>query len=431
MERIVRRVDNQLPAKAKALRVCAYARVSNGKDTMLHSLSAQVSHYSEYIQKHPGWIYCGVYTDEAISGTKNTRHSFNDLIEDCRAGKLDMVITKSISRFARNTVTVLQVARELKELGVDIFFEEQSIHTMSADGELVLTILASFAQEEARSNSENQKWRIRKDFAEGKPWCGIMLGYRQEDGQFVIVPEEAEIVKRIFRDYLSGKGIDAIRKGLNEDGITTVYDNEWHHSAIHRILTNYTYTGNLILQKCYSENYLTKKKVTNNGELPKYHVQNAHEAIIDLDTYIEERYHKKVSEIFAEMGEQDFRQMERRMLEEVAECSDVVVACGGGTPCYFDNVALMNSRGLTVYLSVSIERLTERLTRPKAKAKRPLIAQKSDEEIRQFIIDALAKRDPFYSQAALRFDSTDIETAQATVFRARRLKQVLEDKNLI
>ena len=152
---------------------------------------------------------------------------------------------------------------------------------------------------------------------------------------------------------------------------------------------------------------------------------------IDLDAYIEERYHKKVSEIFAEMGEQDFRQMERRMLEEVAECSDVVVACGGGTPCYFDNVALMNSRGLTVYLSVSIERLTERLTRPKAKAKRPLIAQKSDEEIRQFIIDALAKRDPFYSQTALRFDSTDIETAQATVFRARRLKQVLEDKNLI
>ena len=285
MERIVRRVDNQLPAKAKALRVCAYARVSNGKDTMLHSLSAQVSHYSEYIQKHPGWIYCGVYTDEAISGTKNTRHSFNDLIEDCRAGKLDMVITKSISRFARNTVTELQVARELKELGVDIFFEEQSIHTMSADGELVLTILASFAQEEARSNSENQKWRIRKDFAEGKPWCGIMLGYRQEDGQFVIVPEEAEIVKRIFRDYLSGKGIDAIRKGLNEDGITTVYDNEWHHSAIHRILTNYTYTGNLILQKCYSENYLTKKKVTINGELPKYHVQNAHEAIIDLETF--------------------------------------------------------------------------------------------------------------------------------------------------
>ena len=152
---------------------------------------------------------------------------------------------------------------------------------------------------------------------------------------------------------------------------------------------------------------------------------------IDLDAYIEERYHKKVSEIFAEMGEQDFRQMERRMLEEVAECSDVVVACGGGTPCYFDNVALMNSRGLTVYLSVSIERLTERLTRPKAKAKRPLIAQKSDEEIRQFIIDALAKRDPFYSQAALRFDSTDSETAQATVFRASRLKQVLEDKKLI
>lgn len=152
---------------------------------------------------------------------------------------------------------------------------------------------------------------------------------------------------------------------------------------------------------------------------------------VDLDAYIEERFGKKVSEIFAEMGEEGFRREERRMLEEVSEMSDVIVACGGGTPCYFDNVGLMNSRGITVYLSVSIERLTERLTRPKAKAKRPLIAQKSDDEIRQFIIDALEKRNPFYSQALLRFDSTDIETAQATVFRARRLKQVLADRHLI
>ena len=165
--------------------------------------------------------------------------------------------------------------------------------------------------------------------------------------------------------------------------------------------------------------------------LGKALAQHLGKEFIDLDTYIECRFHATVKQPFTQRGEAGFRDLERRMLHEIADFEDVIVACGGGTPCYFDNVALMNSRGLTVYLSVSVERLTERLTRPKAKAKRPLIAQKSDEEIRRFIIDALAKRDPFYSQAALRFDSTDIETAQATVFRARRLKQVLEDRHLI
>ena len=268
----------------KKKRVAAYARVSSGKDAMLHSLSAQVSYYSEYIQKH-GWEYAGVYADEAITGTKDKRENFQKLLEECRAGNVQMVLTKSSSRFARNTVTLLQTVRELKELDVDVYFEEQNIHTMSADGELMLTILASYAQEESLSASENQKWRIRRNFEEGKPWSGLILGYRFQNGHFVVVPEEAEIVKRIFREYLDGLGATAIMKGLNEDGILTRLGKPWRIEGVLKILRNYNYTGNLILQKTYRENHLTKRKMKNNGEKPQYHAVGTHEAIIDLATF--------------------------------------------------------------------------------------------------------------------------------------------------
>ena len=150
-------------------RVAAYARVSSGKDAMLHSLSAQISYYSDLIQNHSGWQYAGVYADEALTGTKDNRENFQRLLADCRAGNVDMVITKSISRFARNTVTLLETVRELKNMGVDVFFEEQNIHSLSADGELMLTILASYAQEESLSASENQKWRVKRNFENGMP----------------------------------------------------------------------------------------------------------------------------------------------------------------------------------------------------------------------------------------------------------------------
>ena len=268
----------------KKKRVAAYARVSSGKDAMLHSLSAQISYYSDYIQKH-GWEYSGVYADEALTGTKDNRENFQRLLAECRNGTIQMVITKSISRFARNTVTLLETVRELKALGVDVFFEEQNIHTMSADGELMLTILASYAQEESLSVSENMKWRIRRNFEEGKPWSGLILGYRFQNGQFVVVPEEAEIVKRIFREYLDGLGANAIMKGLNEDGILTRLGKPWRIEGVLKILRNYNYTGNLILQKTYRENHLTKRKLKNNGEKPQYHAVGTHEAIIDLATF--------------------------------------------------------------------------------------------------------------------------------------------------
>ena len=157
---------------------------------MLHSLSAQVSAYSEMIQKHPGWQYVGVYADEAKTGTKDSRENFQRLLADCRSGKVDMIITKSISRFARNTVTVLKTVRELKAIEVDVFFEEQNIHTLSADGELMMTILAGYAEAESRSASENMKWRIKKKFEEGSPWDGTLLGYRYKGGAYVIRPKK-------------------------------------------------------------------------------------------------------------------------------------------------------------------------------------------------------------------------------------------------
>lgn len=284
MEKTVRRITfaPKLPA---ALRVAAYARVSTAKDAMHRSLSAQVSCYSECIRSHPGWEYAGVYSDEAKTGTRDTREGFQRLLADCRAGKIDLVIAKSISRFARNTVTLLETIRELKELGVDVFFEEQNIHTLSTEGELMLTILASFAQEESLSVSENMKWRVRKNFEEGKPWSGTILGYRLVDGRFIVVPDEAETVRRIFSEYLSGKGIEAIARGLNADRVNTRRGGAWDPSAVRIVLRNYSYTGNLILQKTYRENHITKRKMINDGVLPKYRVEGSHEAIIEADLF--------------------------------------------------------------------------------------------------------------------------------------------------
>ena len=162
--RVIQDVTPKRATELKRLRVCAYARVSSGKDAMLHSLSAQVSYYQKFISSHIDWTFCGIYADEAFTGTKEVRPQFQKMLEECRKGNVDLIVTKSISRLARNTITLLQTVRELKAMGVDVYFEEQNIHTLSADGELMLTILASYAQEESLSASENQKWRIRKGF---------------------------------------------------------------------------------------------------------------------------------------------------------------------------------------------------------------------------------------------------------------------------
>lgn len=269
----------QRPVKRK--RVAAYTRVSTVKETMHHSLSAQISYYNRYIGSRGDWEFAGIYADEGMTGTRSNRPEFVRLLEDCRAGKIDMVITKSVTRLARNTLTLLETTRELKALEIDIYFEKENIHTLSADGEFILTILALFAQEESRSASENVKWRIRKKFEKGIPTYTDLYGYCFKEGTFYIVPEEAEVVKQIYADFLSGMGKYAIAKKLNRQGIQTKKHSLWREITIRDILTNEKYTGDLLLQKTFRQDHISKKTLKNHGEYPMYAIENNHEAIID------------------------------------------------------------------------------------------------------------------------------------------------------
>jgi len=279
MERNVTQIATTVMAIPKRKRVAAYARVSGGKDEMLHSLANQVSYYNGLIQKNAEWEYAGVFADEALTGTKDSRPEFQRLLADCRNGLIDLVITKSVTRFARNTVTMLETVRELKTLGIDVFFEKENIRSMSGDGELMLTILTGFAQEESKSASDNCKWRIRKDFEQGKANTGHMLGYRLKKGVLQLVPDEAEIVRQIFADYLSGMGILAIHKKLKSQGI------KFSANGIHRLLRNEKNMGCLLLQKTVSIDHLTKKQIRNDGRLPQYYVTEAHEPIISEEMF--------------------------------------------------------------------------------------------------------------------------------------------------
>ena len=274
-----------IPKISRFKKVAAYARVSNGKDAMLHSLGSQVSYYANLIQNHKGWAYAGVYVDEAVSGTNDKRENFLRLLEDCRQGKIDMIITKSISRFSRNTTTLLSAVRELKTIGVDVFFEEQKLHSISSDGELMLSILASYAQEEARSVSENMLWRVRNNFKKGQVFSKTILGYRIKDSKLIVVPEEADIVKKIFALYLQGYGQARIAKAINNEGINSRKGNKFSPTSIFTILRNPDYTGDLLLQKTYRANFYSKSPVRNIGQRDTYLVTNAHEAIIDKVTF--------------------------------------------------------------------------------------------------------------------------------------------------
>jgi DNA invertase Pin-like site-specific DNA recombinase len=271
---------------ARKTKVAAYARVSVGKDAMLHSLATQISYYKKLISENNEWEFAGIYADESLTGTKDSRAEFQQLLKDSRAGKIDMIITKSISRFARNTVTLLKVVRELKSIGVDVFFEEQNIHSLSEEGEMILTFFATFAQEESRSVSENMKWKIRKDFAQGIMWGGkSCLGYRLKNKKLILVPEEAGIVRLIYQLYIDGSGDEQICKQLNLLGIKSKSKTRWYWSTIKSILSNFNYTGDLILQKTYRENHLSKKRKANNGEFDKYIIKGNHKPIISKELY--------------------------------------------------------------------------------------------------------------------------------------------------
>jgi len=272
----------QLPSKK---RVAAYARTSVERGRTIDSLSAQVSYYSGYIQKHQEWEYVGVYADSGETGTKATREEFQRLLADCEAGKIDIVLTKSISRFARNTVDLLNTVRRLTDIGIEVRFERENINSATADGELMLTILASFAQEESRSLSENIKWTIRKGFQKGKQSSTQIYGYRWDGENFVPHTDEAEIVRLVFSQYLEGNSPHVIAQNLNHMGIKAMYGGKFHQRTIISMLENEKYIGMVIMQKTFVENHITKEKKKNNGELPRHVIENAHPAIIDRDTF--------------------------------------------------------------------------------------------------------------------------------------------------
>ena len=269
-------------AKRKA---AAYARVSTDMEEQLTSYEAQVDYYTSYIKSREDWEFAGVYTDEGITGTSTKhREGFKQMVSDALDGKIDLIITKSVSRFARNTVDSLSTIRRLKEKGVECYFEKENIWTFDGKGELLLTIMSSIAQEEARSISENCTWGQRKRFADGKvsiPFNSV-LGYdRGADGNLVINQEQARLVRRIYGMYLQGKSAYAIAKLLTEENIPTPTGKEkWYASSVASILTNEKYKGDALLQKTYTADFLTKKKKINKGEVPQYYVKNNHEAII-------------------------------------------------------------------------------------------------------------------------------------------------------
>ena len=261
-------------------RVAAYARVSSLKDAMFDSLSAQIDYYKKMILGNPEWEFAGIYADAGKTGTKEFRVEFQELLKKCREGGVDMIITKSVSRLARNTVTLLETVRELKALGIDIYFEEQNIHTLSGEGEVLLTLLGSFAQAESLNVSENCKWRIRNKFREGQASTCTMLGYRLVNGEITVVPEEAALVRRIFDMYLAGDGLTKIANTLNAEGLRTIHGKPWHTSAVARILDNEKYSGDLRLQMFYSSDHIGKVKMRNTGELPSFLIEDDHEPII-------------------------------------------------------------------------------------------------------------------------------------------------------
>lgn len=277
--------------------VTYYARVSTQNEEQEDSYERQKEHFESKIRANPNWNYVEGYKDWGISGTKaESRKDFMRMIEDCRAGKIDKILVKSISRFGRNTVDTLKYIRELRELGISVYFETQNIDTMTGGGDVLITILAAMAEQESRTMSTNIKWAFQKRFKDGK----VIINYRQslgydkvvhvnengeKESEYVVVESEAEIIRKIYRDYLSGKTVRQIAEELNAEGIKTKKGNEWQANKILGILTNEKYTGNAILGKTYKPDVLSKSRLKNEGQAPSYYVENSHPAIITQEMF--------------------------------------------------------------------------------------------------------------------------------------------------
>lgn len=280
----------EIKQSSKRMRVAAYCRVSTDEKEQINSYKAQIEYYTEKINKNPEWQMAGIFADEGISGTQaKKRPEFLKMIRQCRQGKIDLILTKSFSRFARNTLDSIDYIRELRTLGIGVVSEKENMNTLNEDSEMLITILSCFAQAESESISKNVSWGIHQSFKNGNVpmQYSRLLGYRKsEDGQTEIVPDEAEVVKEIYRCYLDGMSMNLIADRLNEKGLTTKKSNSpYRKSVIQRILTNEKYTGDAILQKTYVTDCITKKTRKNNGELPMYIVKNHHEPIISRDDF--------------------------------------------------------------------------------------------------------------------------------------------------
>ena len=273
------------------VRIAAYCRVSTGDENQQTSYSNQKAFYTRLIQAHPNWKFAGIYADEAISGTSRKRRiAFNHMMDDALNGKLDYIITKSISRFARNTVDTLNCVRQLKQQNppVGIFFEKENIDTLDATGELILTILSALAQDESRSISDNIRWTFQKNFQAGIPQINLnrMLGYdKGPKGEWIINPQQAEIIRFLFTQYTHGHSANAIARNANEKGMRTVNNKTWTAGAVLDILRNEKYVGDLEMQKTVTIDFLTHRSVKNTGEAPKYYIKDHHSAIIDRFTW--------------------------------------------------------------------------------------------------------------------------------------------------
>lgn len=273
------------------LKVAAYCRVSTDSEEQSTSYEAQVQHYREFISNNTDWQFAGIFADDGISGTNTKkRDGFNEMIEACLNGKVDMIVTKSISRFARNTIDCLKYVRLLRDKRVPIIFEKENINTMDASGELLLTIMASLAQQESESISKNVKMGYQFRFQQGKIQVNHkrFLGYdKDKEGNLVINEQQANVVKRIFKEYLEGLSFHEIKKGLERDGILNGANHKkWHASNIKGILQNEKYMGDALLQKTITTDFIEKTRKKNDGTEPQYYVKNSHPAIISREIFI-------------------------------------------------------------------------------------------------------------------------------------------------
>ena len=284
MSRVVR-IDNYTKTNAKKTRVAAYARVSTDNTEQLASLESQKKYYDSYIKSHKEWEFAGLFFDEGISGTKtDKREGLLRMLEECRRGNIDFIIVKSISRLARNTVDCLEIVRELYDLGIYLYFEKENINTSKMQSELLLTILSGIAEGESKSISKNEKWSVQKRYEQGKFIIGYPpYGYKNVKGEMIVVPEEAEIVRWIFKEYLAGSGSYTIAGMLNEKEVKPKRGEKWTPSAVNGLLKNEKFTGDVLYQKSYTDEQFNRHR--NKGEKEQYYVQNHHEAIISHEDF--------------------------------------------------------------------------------------------------------------------------------------------------